>query len=58
MKKFFKRMFCKHDYVYESSEAKTFHEDDFCGDGCFNTWTEHYDVYVCTKCGKRKWVLK
>ena len=58
IKKFFKKIFCKHNYVYVKSYQKTFHEADFSGDGCYNTWTERYDVYKCTKCGKTKHVLR
>ena len=53
-----KRLFCKHDYLYKNSGIETFHEADFSGDGCYNTWTERYDVYICKKCGKTKKVWK
>lgn len=53
MKKFFKKLFCKHKYVYEKSTSETFREEDFSGDGT-NILTVRYDYYRCTKCGKTK----
>ncbi len=58
IKLFFKRLFCKHNYVYDHRGIKTYTEADFSGDGCYNTWQEHYEVYTCTKCGKEKRVYK
>jgi len=53
-----KRIFCKHVYKYSSTGIITRTEDDFSGDGCYNSWQEHYTEYICTKCGKRKKVFK
>ena len=58
-----------HDDTYGSEETARFDdvkvtvngvkvfEDDFSGDGCYNTWTETYEVYECIKCGKKKYKL-
>lgn len=58
LNRIFKRVFCKHDWVYQRRITKTIHEDDFCGDGCYNTYTVVYEVYRCRKCGKERKRLK
>lgn len=55
IKTFFKQLFCDHCYKYKQNIMKTFQEADFSGDGCYNTWTEIYEVYECIKCGKKKY---
>ena len=54
MKKFFKKLFCKHEYEYLKRFIETCKEPDFSGDGCGNTWEEIYEIYKCKKCGKLK----
>ena len=58
IKRFIKRIRCKHDYKFYRNGIVTRTEDDFSGDGCYNTWQEHYTEYICTKCGKTKRVFK
>jgi len=53
-----KRLICKHTYKYSHAGIITRTESDFSGDGCYNSWQEHYTEYICTKCGKRKKIFK
>lgn len=53
LRRFYQRLTCKHDYEYIKTNARSFKEADFSGDG-YNCWTDVYDIYVCRKCGKKK----
>lgn len=57
MKNIFKRLFCKHNYVLESTKRKSYKRSDF-SEPCYIIEEITCYTYRCTLCGKTKKVYK